>query len=322
MSQVRFSPRALLLAGALAATCALLLFSAPPTHAIGEAFVSNIDKSDSTVLTPSDSTQYAQAFTTGSTGGYDVETVEVRFNRGTNRAASTTVAIWSSTVIGTSTVPNASVCALTNPNNLDRGGTKTFTATSCTLSSSTTYFVHLAFSGTSSDAYRVRTTTSDDEDSLGFPDWSIADRFHLNDGNWRQQDSNDSSRAIRIRLRGANVAPTSADNTLQADLGYTYEFHRDDFPFSDHSVVEPEEVTISSVAGGGVLWLDANDNDIFDAGEAVSTTTSTDVTGDEIDDAKLRYTPAAPVLALSTSRSATATSTARSTPRLSTCSHV
>ncbi len=292
MDHVRFSTRALVLAGALAAAAfTLLLSSAPPAHAIGEPFVSNIGKADSTILTPSDSTQYAQAFTTGPTGGYEVDTVDVRFNHGTDFAASTTVAIWSSTVTSTSTLPNASVCALTNPNNLDTGGTKTFTTTSCTLSSSTTYFVHLAFSGTSSDAYGVRNTRSTDEDSGGLPGWSIADRFHINDGNWQQQASFRASRAIKIRLRGANVAPTAADNTVQADLGDTYEFDRDDFGFSDHSGDELEEVTISSVAGGGVLWLDANDNDTFDAGEAVSTTTSTDVTRAEIDAAKLRYTP-------------------------------
>ncbi len=283
MDHVRFSTRALVLAGALAAAAfTLLLSSAPPAHAIGEPFVSNMGKSDGPgTIVQRDDLRFAQAFTTGTAGG-QLETVQLKFNGGAK--ATTTVAIWSSTAAG---LPDASVCALTNPNNLGSGGTKTFSTTSCTLSASTTYFVSVHYAGSSSDVYGLDYTTSAGEDSGGLPGWSIADSYHRRSGgSWTEQ----SSLVIKIRLRGANVAPTAADSKVQADLGSTYEFHRDDFSFSDHSGDRVEGVTISSVAGGGVLWLDANDNDTFDAGEAVSTTTSTTITRDELNDDKLTYT--------------------------------
>ncbi len=283
MDHVRFSTRALVLAGALAAAAfTLLLSSAPPALAIGEPFVSNMGQSDAFgTIVLRDDRQYAQAFTTGTAGG-QLETVQLRFDGGSKDT--TTAAIWSSTAAG---LPDASVCALTNPNNLGSGGTKTFTTTSCTLSASTTYFVYLHYAGLSGDNYRLLYTTSADEDSGGLPGWSIADSYYRRSGgSWTEQ----SSSAIKIRLRGANVAPTAADSKVQADPGSTYEFHRDDFGFSDHSGDELEEVTISSVSGGGVLWLDANDDRIFDAGEAVSTTTSTAVTSDDLNNDRLKYT--------------------------------
>ncbi len=285
MDHVRFSTRALLLVGALAATAfTLLLSSAPPAHAIGEPFVSNMGRSDGSNIILRDDRRYAQEFTTGTAGG-QLETVELRFSSGSK--ATTTVAIWSSTAAG---LPDASVCALTNPNNLGSSGTKTFRTTSCTLSASTTYFVYIHYAGSGADSYGLRVTDSDGEDSEKLPGWRITDWHHAKSGSgsWAELSSG-ATAVIKIRLRGANVAPTAADNTLQAELGYTYEFHRDDFLFSDHSGDELEEVTISSVAGGGVLWLDANDNDTFDAGEAVSTT-STTITRDELNNDKLRYT--------------------------------
>ena len=164
--------------------------------------VSNIGQSTATNLASVSSAQsQAQAFTTGSLGGgYDLESVEVRFANFTGTTSHISVSIYSEA----SGDPNSQVYALSNPATIT-GGTREFRAPAgATLDASTTYFVVIS---TSSSTIAIRRTASDNEDTGGATGWSIANDRRFGSGtNWSA-----TADALKIRVKDATV-----DNTPPA----------------------------------------------------------------------------------------------------------
>ena len=152
----------------LAALWTTLACAAAPATA--EVLVSNINQSD-TGGSGISAFQQAQGFTTGSnSGGYTIESVEVKFN-----AQPSDVTVRLATGLPSSTTV---VATLTSPASLSVGN-NTFTAPdNTTLSAGTTYFV--VVSGTTGT---ISTTTSDNEDAGAAAGWSIGNDGHFRSGN-------------------------------------------------------------------------------------------------------------------------------------------
>ena len=106
--------------------------------------------------------------------------------------------------------PTSTCTDLTPPGTFD-AGTLSFTApANATLSKGTTYAVLLTPAG----AFRFGYTSQAGEDTGSESDWSIADSFDFNSGNWTTYSS---VRAVRIAIKGheASGPPTpSTDATL------------------------------------------------------------------------------------------------------------
>ena len=184
---------------ARAALLALSLLAASPAAA--GVLVSNIGRHVATNAGLNDF-DLAQGFTTGSqSGGYILESVEVRF---TNAPSGVTVKLATG-------LPSATteVATLTNPSSL-AAGNLTFTApANTTLSASTTYFV--VVEGSSG---LVSFHNSGIEDSGGAAGWSMPDK-----GRWRNHDSSGawselSTDTLMIRVNGTLPGPAFSSATV------------------------------------------------------------------------------------------------------------
>ena len=116
----RYSSRLWLLAATLAA--ALLLLFTKPAQAAEPVFVSNIDQAsrtnDNVDLTASD---FAQGFTTGGNTGdpnYDLGSIDFSVNGAPASVNNVMVKLYSSDDTG---APDAELCTLANPDNLETG---------------------------------------------------------------------------------------------------------------------------------------------------------------------------------------------------------
>lgn len=94
--------------------------------------------------------------------------------------------------------------------------------------------------------------------------------------------------AIRLRTLGpSNTPPTAAGFTANPTEGQTHVFATADFGYSDTDGDTLDHLIIEQVALHGVLYVDGNGNDQFDAGEAL--TNAALVTKNTIDNGHLQY---------------------------------
>ena len=148
--------------------------AAPPPLPLVPPFVSNIGQdTDTSVGADADlSRDQAQQFLTGTNdGGYVLGSIDVYFQRGTNRE-DLTVSVWNTNTDGN---PGSTAHTLTNPGTIEPGFVR-FTAPA-QLAANTTYFVHVAFSGSGTPP-RLRTTASTNEDAGAAANWSITNYRH------------------------------------------------------------------------------------------------------------------------------------------------
>ena len=189
----------------LLALIALVAFALPSGIAQADTLVSNIGQVTSGGQATVTSTQsQAQAFTTGSGGGYDLEAVDVEvrtFSGTADDISDISVSIYSEN----GGEPNSEVHALTNPAAIS-SGVRTFTApANATLDENTTYFVVVSYAGSKSFALRVANV--DNEDSGAAAGWSIADSRTLGSGtSWSTHPS-----ALHIRVKGSDNTPAVLD---------------------------------------------------------------------------------------------------------------
>ena len=68
----------------------------------------------------------------------------------------------------------------------------------------------------------------------------------------------------------ANAAPTSSAASVSPSENLTFTFASSDFPYSDGDGDPISSVKIESLPGAGTLYLDADNDDVYDGGEEVS----------------------------------------------------
>ncbi|MYD93111.1 MAG: hypothetical protein F4Y02_05340, partial [Chloroflexi bacterium] len=180
-------PRSRRRCGRRAAAIAAALALAAPAYA--EVLVSNIGQS-ATHNRAFSGLDSAQVFRTGAgTGGYTLESVEVKFHSAS--ASDLRVRLHQGTPTGTV------VATLTHPSSL-AAGNLTFTAPAgTTLEASTTYVLVLDTTTTGA----VSTTNLTGEDPGGAPGWSIMKGQSSGGGRWRD------GRRLLIRVNGSAAPP-------------------------------------------------------------------------------------------------------------------
>ena len=191
-------------AWALLAMIALVaVFALPGGIAQADTLVSNAGQVSSSSRAGVTSTQsQAQAFTTGSGGGYELEAVDVRVGTFSGTASDISVSIYSED----SGDPDSVVHALSNPATI-AGGTRTFTAPAgATLDANTTYFVVVSYTGTVT--FQLRVTVVDNEDTGGATGWSIADSRSFGSGTSWSTHTN----ALMIRVKGTDNTTPALDS--------------------------------------------------------------------------------------------------------------
>ena len=198
-------PRRVALACAALALLAVLATVAPEQAAAQSAttFISNAGQGNLT--NTGSSTDRAQAFTTGATGG-TLSSVEIIFADSERDAAAVSLC-----AVGTDGYPTTTCTALMPPGGSFTGGTFVLTAPANTmLAANTTYTLVIPSAG----ELEFSVTSSDGEDTGGATGWSIADSyFFKNSSNaWANTSTN---LAFRITVKGTatsstNTAPTGA----------------------------------------------------------------------------------------------------------------
>ena len=241
-------------------------------------FVSNLNKTTGqNSIEIGNNWEVAQGFTTGSNeDGYTLASVEAIFPT-VNSSPTLTVTLHKDLPT------NAAIATLNNPDSIVTG-TLTFTAPAMTtLEKETTYYV--LFNG---DNVFMRSTSSDDEDSGGLTDWSIADVRQLRDDTTTGPFTENSA-SMRIRLKGTvkgtttNTAPTASDNTVTTDEDTAYTFAATDFNFADDDAGDTlASVKVTSLESAGDLELDGT-----------GVTLNQVITKADIDANKLTFEPAA-----------------------------
>ena len=146
-------------------------------------------------------TKHAQAFTTGtSAGGYDLSAIGIRFSVVTdppNADGLVTVTLHA----GGSADPGALLCRLENPSFIVAAAVSTFTpqGTCPTLAPSTTYFVVVERHTFDSESISTAAYTSDGEDGVAAPGWSIANASRLFSTTSSDWSASSASLAIEVR---------------------------------------------------------------------------------------------------------------------------
>ena len=221
----RLRPRenaATLLRGARAAALALAALAGlalgVPAGAQAAVLVSNIGQTDGSGGNLS-SFDHAQAFTTGSnTGGYSLTSVEIEFGTINSVTATVSVSIWSES----GGRPNSSVGTLSaqtlSQTSADFVHEFTKSGAGIQLAASTTYFVHIGVGGTGTG--NLQNTASDDQDSGGAANWTIADdSLYRAVGSAANAAWTTFGESKKIRINGTAVGGTpvtSSDATLSA----------------------------------------------------------------------------------------------------------
>ncbi len=142
----------------------------------------------------------AVGFTTGPAAtGYDMTSAQLVFSSGTSASEDLLVQLWSAN----GSAPGSLIATLTNPDNLNNGGVKTFSAPAHThtiLDANTTYFIRAYYSSTS-NVPEVRITDSDDEDATSLSGWSIADQSYTGlIAGWTASDG-----TIKVAVAAASI---------------------------------------------------------------------------------------------------------------------
>ena len=110
--------------------------------------------------------------------------------------------------------------------------------------------------------------------------------FTVNDGD---VDSNTQTRDIDVT--NVNDAPSGADNTVATVRDGTYVFTASDFGYSDIDGDAFSSVLFSGVPTAGTLFVDANNDNIVDGGEAITAPNSVSLT--IINNGRVKYQPVA-----------------------------
>ena len=272
----------LLAAVAALALAMAMLFSPGQAQAQTIVLVSNIGQTVDAFVRPNPVTKtHALQFTTGgNTGGYNLNSVELKVHTYENVVV--TVSLYSDS----SGVPGSSIFTFTNPSTgVTTDAVNTFTAPpNTTLTGSNTPY-HIVVSGAndpdqSSNSFRLTATTSDAEDAggavnaEGTADWEIGgDGYSLqSDNTWA-----DSSSKIQIRVNGSAVGsdtPAQSTDATLSDLslgsGVTLDpaFASGTYEYAASVAHGVEEVTVTATknhTGADVDYLDADDADLEDA---------------------------------------------------------
>ena len=269
----------------LASTLALLAILGAlflPDRAQAQAqtivLVSNIEQtSRSSTVNPVGQDNAVQFTTGGNTGGYNLDSVELKL--ADYRNVMLTVSLYSDS----SGVPGSSIFTFTNPDPITADANNTFTVPETadgTLVANTPYHIVVGAANDpdeSSNTIRLAITSSNAEDaggatnSEGTPDWAIADGgYFYAQGAW-----NDLSYSIQIRVNGSAAGgdppPLSTDATLSGlslGTGVTLSpaFASGTATYTASVANSVDEVTpTTNHASATVEILDTDDNELDDA---------------------------------------------------------
>ena len=278
-------PPQLVRTGTFLAAALLLVFTAP-VQADEAVLVSNINQANDGDITLNFS-DFAQGFMTGgNTGdpGYTLGSIQLYLTGGPELEGPVRVGLYS--IESGTGGPGTELCTLINPGNLGFGLRRFRADSSCPeLAANTYYFVYMAYTHAGTNAYRVRSTSSNNEDTGAAPGWSINEKYYFrnktgSNTNWREASS---SEAIEIRVRAANTPPTASSQEVSIDEDTEHTFTVTSFGFNDNDSDPLAHVEITSLPGGneGVLLLD---------GAAISSAPQ-EVTATQLTNGDLKYAP-------------------------------
>ena len=159
----------------------------------------------------------AQAFTTGTNmGGYNLTSVALRIVTAPAQPANFTVTIRDASSGDAANPSDTIKYTLTNPATFTAsagGSANTFTAPAdAVLSASTTYFVHVQYSGSATYPV-IKVANSGAEDSGAAEGWSIADAARYYQTSWAASDQELKIQVVGSAVGGTNNAPVFAAAT-------------------------------------------------------------------------------------------------------------
>ena len=199
-----------------AAALALLLLAGLAAPVQAATFVSNIGQTDAGFIGTTMEQDVSQGFTTGSSGAI-LTSIEIRMDTSFG-----TVTDVPTVTLHKDSATSAAVATLTGPSSIAHADANyTFTAPADTaLDASTTYYVVLE-GGPLSGLLRGRITSSDNEDSGGRTDWSVANGSGYRTGSSTGAFTANASQALMIRVNGTTrtVTVPSAPQNLEATEG-------------------------------------------------------------------------------------------------------
>ena len=190
---------------ALLPALALLLgmfspFAAAPAAA--DVLVSNIGQTTFTPTVTIGTIPVAQKFTTGSaTAGYTLASLEIEFAVAVGTPANLRAELWSATSAG---APDSKLAGLTVPSTVGVGAVAFAAPSNTSLDASTSYFMVVYRSGTTTGS--LRTTRTNNEDTGSASGWSIGDTRHGRTGtSW-------GTNTIELKIRVNGAAATRSTN--------------------------------------------------------------------------------------------------------------
>ena len=201
-----------------AAALALLLLAGLAAPVQAATFVSNIGQSDNGWVGTTSEYDVSHGFTTGSSGAI-LTSIEIRMSTSLG-----TVTDVPTVTLHKDSATSAAVATLTGPSSIAHAAANyTFTAPANTaLDASTTYYVVLEGGPPSGNSglLRGRTTTSDNEDSGGQTDWSVANSYGFRTGSSTGAFTA-IEQALMIRVNGTTRTATvpGAPQNLEATEG-------------------------------------------------------------------------------------------------------
>ena len=178
--------------------------------ASANALVSNLGQTTFTTTLAIGSNPVAQKFTTGSaTAGYTLASLEIDFAAAVGTPANLRAELWSATGGG---APDSKLASLTVPSTVGAGAVAFAAPSNTSLDASTSYFVVVYRSGTTTGS--LRTTRTNNEDSGSASGWSIGDTRHGRSGtSWRT-----NTIELKIRVNGAVKGATQSTNASLSAL--------------------------------------------------------------------------------------------------------
>ena len=183
------------------------------TSTTGSALVSNIGQTTFTPTVTIGTVPVAQKFTTGSTtAGYTLESLEIEFAVAVGTPANLRAELWSATSGG---APDQKLAGLTVPSTVGVGAVAFDAPSNTSLDASTSYFMVVYRSGTTTGS--LRTTRTNNEDTGSASGWSIGDTRHGRSGtSWGT-----NTIELKIRVNGAvktGTTPPAATPTVSLSV--------------------------------------------------------------------------------------------------------
>ncbi len=178
--------------------------------ASANALVSNLGQTTFTTTLAIGSNPVAQKFTTGSaTAGYTLASLEIDFAAAVGTPANLRAELWSATGAG---APDQKLASLTVPSTVGAGAVAFAAPSNTSLDASTSYFVVVYRSGTTTGS--LRTTRTNNEDTGSASGWSIGDTRHGRSGtSWRT-----NTIELKIRVNGAVKGATQSTDASLSGL--------------------------------------------------------------------------------------------------------